>query len=169
MQGISRRAVTKAAAWSVPLLAVAVAAPLAAASTSDPLNVTVAAMCTAGSTGPASRGFLISVGFPGQNLPAGSVFRLDAGVALDPTYIAPSSAGVVTVAQGGNANQLLITTSVDFTPLGQLFLGLKSAALRQDDPANYTLTSLTPDSGPSDNAATFSAALLGGTDATICL
>lgn len=168
-QGVTRRTVTKAAAWSVPLLAAAVAAPLAAASTAPQLNVFLSAQCLAGNTGPTSRGLYLSVVFPGQNLPAGSVFHLDAGVAILPSYIAPNVAGYVDIVQGANANQLIITTLLDFTPGGQLFLGLKNAALLPNGATStYTLTSLTADANAGDNSATLTAGLVGLTDETVC-
>jgi hypothetical protein len=168
-QGISRRTVTKAAAWSVPLLAVAVAAPLAAASTAPQLNVILSSVCIEGGTGPSSRGFNLAVALPGQDLPAGSVFQLDAGVAILPSYIADDPTGFVTIVQGANANQLIITTNVAFTPGGTLYLGLKNAALVPNGgSAFYELTSLTSDAITADNTAGVSVGLVGTSDTTIC-
>lgn len=160
---------TKAAAWSVPLLAAAVAAPLAAASAAPQLNVFLSSVCVEGGTGPTSRGFYFSVTFPGQNLPVGSVLRLDSDVAILPSYIAPNVDGFVDITQGANANQLIITTTLAFTPGGQLFLGLKNAALVPNGgSAFYTLTNLTPDAVTTDDTASVAAGLVGTSDVTIC-
>lgn len=69
----TRRSVAKAAAWSLPILAAAVATPGAAATTFA-FDVSVASICTNGATGPTSRGFSISIT---GTLPAGSSFYLE--------------------------------------------------------------------------------------------
>lgn len=74
--GISRRSVAKAAAWSVPVLALAVATPLASASTTD-INVgdfRIDGTCGASGAGKIGTGFDVTAG--AVDLPIGTVIKI---------------------------------------------------------------------------------------------
>lgn len=78
-KGFSRRTVVKGAAWSVPVIAAAVATPLAAASVTDVGAFSVDGDC--GTLGLLFPGFEITAG-PSAPLPAGTVITITAtGVA----------------------------------------------------------------------------------------
>ncbi|GAB3633880.1 hypothetical protein GCM10027421_32330 [Microbacterium shaanxiense] len=69
---LSRRTVVQGAAWSVPVIAAAVATPLAAASVSSPWNVSVTPDCVldAGGTGLLAPGFRVVADSPSDPIPA---------------------------------------------------------------------------------------------------
>lgn len=74
-QGISRRTIMKGAAWSVPVIAAAVATPMAAASGGDVGAFSVDGDC--GVLGLLLPGFVIAAG-PSAPLPAGTVIDITA-------------------------------------------------------------------------------------------
>ena len=67
-----RRTIVKSAAWSVPVVAAAVATPLAAASPEQPWNVSVRGDCVldAGGTGHLAPGFLVRADSPSSPIPS---------------------------------------------------------------------------------------------------
>lgn len=71
-RSFKRRTVVKAAAWSVPVIAAAVATPLAAASVLDPWNVRISGDCVldAGGTGLLAPGFRVVADSPTEPIPA---------------------------------------------------------------------------------------------------
>lgn len=129
--GISRRTVAQAAAWSIPLLAVAVAAPLAAASTA--LTLKVEAFCP---ELPFSSGGFHLTALNGD-IPAGAILLLTApgydvsGLDTLPGFAnGGTTAGVRTYALGATLSQ---NSTIDFN----LHSGLP---VRVDTPTVFTLT-----------------------------
>ena len=131
---VSRRTVAKAAAWSVPALAVAVAAPLAAASVT-PLLVVVSRLCVPGGNDYHSRGFTVTVT---GTLPPASTFTLtSAATALDSSTEEVSPA-IYTFAQNGS-NSVILTTLAQATNT-VLTIWLNPAALLTGSTSAFTLT-----------------------------
>nr|WP_240898083.1 hypothetical protein [Agromyces luteolus] len=104
--GISRRAVAKAAAWSVPAILVAAPAPAYAASGGGaPGGVTLASVVGSCGTGPTGT---ISVTLP--NLPVGSLIQISlthsgqGGFGATPNFTPTSQSGTTYVITGAGAN-----------------------------------------------------------------
>lgn len=131
---VSRRTVAKAAAWSVPALAVAVATPLAAASVT-PLLVVVTRLCVPGGNDYQSRGFTVTVT---GTLPPASTFTLtSAATALDSSTEEVSPA-IYTFSQNG-ANSVILTT-IGQTTNSVLTIWLNPPALLTGTTSTFTLT-----------------------------
>src|SRR5580765_2373409 len=76
-RGISRRTVTRTAAWTVPAVAVVAASPAYAASGAGDWDAHVVAVCTPGLLSPQSAGFLVTnVGGPTSIMPTDTRFTL---------------------------------------------------------------------------------------------
>ncbi|CAH0214083.1 hypothetical protein SRABI76_02340 [Microbacterium oxydans] len=111
--GISRRAVVKGAAWSVPVIAAAVATPLAAASG----VVDVGAFSLAGSCG------VLGVLGPGFTITAGATQPLPTGTTITITGSGVANIGVFSIT-GGTANvNVLSATSRQITLTAPLAAG----------------------------------------------
>ncbi|MDQ0726299.1 hypothetical protein [Microbacterium sp. W4I20] len=99
-KGFSRRTVVKGAAWSVPVIAAAVATPLAAASTVDLGAFALNGSCgTLGLLGP---GFTLTAG-PTEPLPVGTTITISGG--------GIANIGVFSVTGGTAAVNVLSPTS----------------------------------------------------------
>ncbi|MDN7122072.1 hypothetical protein INN71_11800 [Nocardioides sp. ChNu-153] len=98
--GVSRRSFTRAAAWSVPTVAVVAAAPAYAASISD-----VGAFALAGSCGT------LGVLGPGFTLQAGPTAPLPAGTSVTVTGSGVTNIGVFSVSGGTASVAVLSGTS----------------------------------------------------------
>lgn len=101
---VSRRTIVKGAAWSVPVVALAVASPAAAASTVD-----VGALRLVGSCGT------LGVVGPGFTLQAGPTVPLPAGTTITVTGSGVSNIGVFSVSGGTAAVAVLSGTSRQIT------------------------------------------------------
>lgn len=99
-KGFSRRTVVKGAAWSVPVIAAAVATPLAAAS-----NVEVGAFTTAGTCG------VLGVLGPGFTLTASATAPLPVGTTIAVTGSGVANIGVFSVTGGTASVSVLSGTS----------------------------------------------------------
>ncbi|WP_435743082.1 hypothetical protein [Microbacterium sp. PMB16] len=116
-KGFSRRTVVKGAAWSVPVIAAAVATPLAAASTVDVGAFSVDGTC--GVLGLLGPGFLITAG-PTTPLPVGTTINITGG--------GIANIGVFSVT-GGTANvNVLSPTSATIVLTAPLAAGAQLAA-----------------------------------------
>ncbi|MCS3841751.1 hypothetical protein [Microbacterium sp. AK031] len=136
-KGISRRTVVKGAAWSVPVIAAAVATPLASASTA--LDLTIVGNCSgdfraAGLASgiidqlatvlglePAARNFTVTAG--STAVPAGTVLTLDNSGVLNVGLIGVTGALDVSalniVSLGGGVTQITLQQEL---PAGQSFV-----------------------------------------------
>ncbi|MCK2035923.1 hypothetical protein KZC51_07220 [Microbacterium sp. SSW1-49] len=99
-KGFSRRTVVKGAAWSVPVIAAAVATPLAAASVAD-----VGAFTTAGTCG------VLGVLGPGFTLTASATAPLPIGTTITITGSGVANIGVFSVTGGTASVTALSNTS----------------------------------------------------------
>lgn len=115
--GFSRRTIVKGAAWSVPVIAAAVATPLAAASTVD-----VGAFSLDGSCGT------LGVLGPGFTIQAGPTAPLPAGTTITITGSGIANIGVFSIS-GGTANVAVLSpTSRQITLTADLPAGATLAA-----------------------------------------
>ncbi|GAB3630725.1 hypothetical protein GCM10027421_00780 [Microbacterium shaanxiense] len=176
-KGISRRTVVKGAAWSVPVIAAAVATPLASASTA--LDLTIVGNCSgsfnaSGLAGnivqqlatvlglqPATRNFTVTAG--ATAVPAGTVLTLDNSGVLNVGLIGVTGALDVSaldiISLGGGVTQITLQQEL---PAGQSFvLDLLPAVVDLKVAATQTLA-LQSDSSISDNVS-----VLVGTTASI--
>lgn len=158
---LSRRAVTTAAAWSLPVLAVAIATPAAAASVAA-LNVAITGVCSTASSGPESRGFLVTVS--GATLPAGATFFLSAGNSI------LTAAGIVEPAVTTLSNltglSALLTTNVDLAAGDSFMVGFDSSIFPEGFSWTLGLQYGTSDANSSDNLLLIAVQLSGG--ANVC-
>ncbi|WP_223626583.1 hypothetical protein [Microbacterium sp. EST19A] len=116
-KGVSRRTVVKGAAWSVPVIAAAVATPLAAASTVDVGAFSLDGTC--GVLGVLGPGFTIQAG-PTTPLPAGTTITITGG--------GVANIGVFSIT-GGTANvNVLSPTSRSIVLTAPLAAGATLAA-----------------------------------------
>ncbi|MFJ2550872.1 hypothetical protein [Microbacterium sp. NPDC087591] len=111
-KGFSRRTVVKGAAWSVPVIAAAVATPLAAASTAD-----VGAFTTAGTCG------ILGVLGPGFTLTASATAPLPVGTTITITGSGVANIGVFSVTGGTASVSVLSGTSRLITLTSELPAG----------------------------------------------
>lgn len=165
---ISRRAVTRAAAWSVPALALAVAAPAAAASTAN-VNVRVTGFCINNAIGPYSRGFSVAINPDaptGVDLPIAAQFLLTSTALFLPGSL---------TAQGGEGvsvdysvpGQALLTTTQDLSDFSTMIIGIASGNLLVGTSTTFTCELLTADSDSSDNKGTMVVSL-GDFESSVC-
>ncbi|GGM42708.1 hypothetical protein [Microbacterium saperdae] len=113
-KGLSRRTVVKGAAWSVPVIAAAVATPLAAASGGD---VEVGAFTTAGTCG------VLGVIGPGFTLTASATAPLPVGTSVIITGSGVANIGVFSVTGGTASVAVLSGTSRQITLTSELPAG----------------------------------------------
>ncbi|MFW6772859.1 hypothetical protein ACOACO_01145 [Nocardioides sp. CPCC 205120] len=127
--GVSRRSVTRAAAWSVPTVAVVAAAPAYAASVSDVGAFSLQGSCgTLGLLGP---GFTLQAG-PTASLPAGTtvlvtgrgvanigVFSVTGGIA-QVTPLSPTSRQIVLTSELPAGATIAFRTTLSITVAFQL-------------------------------------------------
>lgn len=111
-KGFSRRTVVKGAAWSVPVIAAAVATPLAAAS-----NVEVGAFTTSGTCG------ILGVIGPGFTLTASATAPLPVGTTITITGSGVANIGVFSVTGGTADVSVLSPTSRQITLTSELPAG----------------------------------------------
>lgn len=105
--GFSRRTVVKGAAWSVPVIAAAVATPLAAASTVDVGAFALNGSCgTLGLLGP---GFTLTAG-PTEAIPAGTTVLVN-GTGVANIGVFSVSGGTANVAVLSGTSRLITLTS----------------------------------------------------------
>lgn len=165
----SRRSVTRAAAWSVPVLALAVTAPAASAS-GVPLDVALAGVCTQGEVGASGRGFTIAVS--GADLPAGSIFQMTTSAGFSGTFgtnqLVFIPAPVVPATFHYEFGGLVTITINEAIPAAtSVFLGIGKNDVFTSEFTIFGLTSLTADAAPLNNAATTRAGR-NVNDVTIC-
>ena len=104
---IERRTVLKGAAWSVPVIAVAAATPLAAASTATAVNgFQVNGVC--GLLGAVAPGFNIAAG--SSPLPVGTQITITTGGVNVSLIGLGAQSGLATVAVGGTGTQIITLT-----------------------------------------------------------
>lgn len=113
-KGFSRRTIVKGAAWSVPVIAAAVATPLAAASTGD---VELGAFTTAGTCG------VLGVLGPGFTLTASGTAPLPVGTTITITGSGVANIGVFSVTGGTASVAVLSGTSRQITLTSELPAG----------------------------------------------
>jgi hypothetical protein len=107
--GPSRRSVLRAGAWSVPVVALAVASPAAAASVVDVGAYSLNGSC--GALGVLGPGFLLTAG-PSEPLPAGTVVVTTAsGVANSGVWSVSGGSATVTVLSG-TSRQITLTADL---------------------------------------------------------
>ncbi|GHD09786.1 hypothetical protein [Zhihengliuella salsuginis] len=165
-QGFDRRTVNKAAAWSVPVIAAAVSAPMAAASVVTQFDVAISSECVGGITIP-----LTSINAFGDptfeiaaatgTIPVGTTFTLSSAAVL--------SAGVIDT--GGNLldvsllgdGSLLITTQAEIVAGSPVTIAvpISDGAINTDLLGDYSLTFTSApsgfeESGPGANSASVS-------------
>ncbi|QNA91998.1 MULTISPECIES: hypothetical protein [unclassified Microbacterium] len=141
-KGISRRTIVKGAAWSVPVIAAAVATPLAAASVVDVGAFSVDGDC--GTLGLLFPGFEITAG-PSAPLPAGTVITITATGIANVQLFSISSALADIQLLGPTSQQITLVADL---PAGTSFdaravvgLGVGSTLTATATlPAGYTAT-----------------------------
>lgn len=116
-RAVSRRSVTRAAAWSVPAVAVVAAAPAYAASPIDVGAFSVTGTCGTGSLGLLGVGYRLTAG--ATDLPAGTTITVtQTGVNLG-LLTSSSALASVTLVGSNNVIQLVAplpaNVSIDFT------------------------------------------------------
>lgn len=177
IKGISRRTVVKGAAWSVPVIAAAVATPLASASVA-PFNATVTAFCdndydisvlqgivgsglvgvvqgalgVLGLTPGATRGFTVTA--TTGTIPAGTQYLLTDPNALLTlsglqSVIGAGVAGIVST-EGG----YLITLAAPIAEGGSFTVNVYDAIVNVGALSSFTLSQVQTDSNVADNSAT---------------
>ncbi|WP_309064565.1 hypothetical protein [Microbacterium sp.] len=186
-KGLTRRTVVKGAAWSVPVIAVAVGTPLASASVA-PFNATVTANCSndydlsvlegivgsgllgtvqaalglLGITPGATRGFTITA--TTGTIPAGTQYTLqDPNAILTigglETVLAAHAIGVVATAGG-----YTLTLSNPIPEGSSVFVDLYDAIVNVGALSSLTLTQVQSDANNGDNSATASTLLAAAVD-----
>lgn len=176
--GVSRRTLVKGAAWSLPVIAVAAATPLASASTHT-WNATVTAVCTndydlslleslvgdglildaaqtalglLGFTPGATRGFRVTA--TTGDIPIGTRYLLTDPDALIEvgglsSLVSAGVAGVASTAEG-----IVITTTAVITQGNSFDVDVYNAIADAGVASSFTLTQTTPDAVAGDNQAT---------------
>ncbi|WP_309080396.1 hypothetical protein [Zhihengliuella sp.] len=177
--GLSRRSVTKAAAWSMPVIAAAVAAPMASASPATTFDVTVAGSCVGGITIPLTD--ITAFGDPTFTItattgaiPAGTIFNLSTGSLLSLGVISSSDLLTASLLDDGSI-QLVTTGEIAEGSSVTVSVPVSDAAINADLLGNYTLSYVSApagftEAGPganSDSVSNTQATVLGQT-VSIC-
>lgn len=170
-RGLSRRSVTRLAAWSVPAVAVVAAAPAQAASVGTAFDVQVTTECSFTLLNLNGLRRFVVTSLSGT-VPAGSTFQLTATGALGLTLGQQLGGLVVSQISGQTAT---LTLPADLPSGSSAFVDLSAVVLSVGVIVQYTLTYLASpsgtESGPGANSGnlTLVGAAAGGANVlTVC-
>lgn len=170
-QGFDRRTVNKAAAWSVPVIAAAVSAPMAAASVVTQFDVAISSECVGGITIPLTS--INAFGDPSFTItaasgaiPVGTTFTLSSAALLSAGVI-DTDGNLLDVAVLGDGS-LLITTQAEIAEGSSVDVAvpISDGAINTDLLGDYTLTYTSAPAGYEESGAGANSASVSNTQVT---
>ncbi|GAA3701370.1 hypothetical protein GCM10022377_13680 [Zhihengliuella alba] len=155
--GLSRRSVTKAAAWSMPVIAAAVAAPMASASPATTFDVAISGSCVGGITVAGINAFgdpTFTITAASGVIPAGTIFNLSTGSLLSLGVISSSDLLAASLLDDGS---IQLVTTADIATSVPVSIPVSDGVINADLLGNYTLSYVSApagftESGPGANS-----------------
>ncbi|MBG6083953.1 hypothetical protein [Zhihengliuella flava] len=168
--GIDRRTLTKGAAWSVPVIAAAVSAPAAAASTVQQFDVTVSASCTGGIDLLVVTAFgdpTFTITATTGDIPVGTTFILTSDALLSLGVIdAGNSLLDVDILQDGSA-QFTTTTVISEGSSTEFYIPTPNDVVAADLLGSYTLSFAAAPAGYEESGSGANADSLSNTQTSV--